>query len=1189
MSDKKIGIYGKYTDVRRSAASTTMQQAASAAAQGGFGELPHGMTPTELERLRAKFDSFMPNISSKTASAQSFFDGLMPDGGSLAPNAGAGIRSAQMKQRRANFPGGLGSGTSTDGLMTTPSQPIMPEFSCGIGSTPVLLADASTKPLQDVRAGDRVIDRLGSIQTVEKQWCSGVPDELIEIKTWSSKVFKFTTYHSWPVWAWKRDCCCGCGEAVRPGKLYVANHYKAGRYDAVPSKVIRDSQGAPLQRIPENYEPLQRLRADQIRPGDFLLMPRKFDPIKTDVTEADARLLGYYVAEGSVQRYNGALYSADFAFGLSEQDTWCRDVRMLLAERKISSTLKLDEKENGATVSTKNDWGKNREEVQSFVSWLLEHGGEFSETKRLSEEVMRWSVKLKREFIRGLFRGDGHQQWRISVKQGYRGCTFGVHHTTVSGVLSSQVQLILGQLGIPCRQVVGKKSERVIAKNGKKSQCRAPYILSVPAPFAQELADEIWGDQSIARQYPHQSRKGWAAPRPDCMIDDDYIYIPVKAIKRIKNTEPVYNLTVSGDHSYLVNNIATYNSPERQSFPIHKALANRYWRMFYKLDPTIGTCIDLYSELPWGNFELSGEGVDGEVKDSFEYMCNHVELRSFLPFMLREFLVTGEAIPHAFFDDDKGIWAHLSLHNPDHIEVVDAPFLNMDPYLEFVPDSKLRDVLTQDNPIVNRLRESMPPDLLASLLARENIGLNPINCAFIPRKQHFYDTRGTSIISRLWRILSYEDAIFSASIQTARRMAAPLKVAKIGDPATHWIPGPEHEQRLLQLIAQAELDPGAWLTFHYAISFELVGVQERVLKIDSQSEVIERQKLIALGISQAFLTGEITYASASAGLTVFLRRLKALRDMFESKWLYPKFFRQVSEMNSWVKPTPAELSHKVRVRRSHKELLEDKRYIVPKIEWDRSLDPSVDMEMINAMEALNRLGITFSKTTLTSTVNRDFETETKQRVKDLELEQKVLKDHPELFQMAPGGPGGGGGGGGLGMGGGPPPVLPGLPEGTFDGFGGPGGGEGELPPGGEPGGGGVGEVPPGAPPEPAGASLQAADDGGDNAKPNGHKSLDKGALQAAKDLIDVVDGAVPEHELWERALRQPDLQAAFDGGNSHEIWGLVQDWLIDEDYPSGFILDLETALRQKGWLKSPSYDGPTVPSDDEPDLFTGAS
>jgi hypothetical protein len=615
-----------------------------------------------------------------------------------------------------------------------------------------------------------------------------------------------------------------------------------------------------------------------------------------------------------------------------------------------------------------------------------------------------------------------------------------------------------------------------------------------------------------------------------------------------------------------------FESPDRQNYPIHRNLANIYWRVFYKLDPIIGTCVDLFSEMPWSDYTLSGEGVDGEIKDTLEEMDEETQLRSMLPYFIKEFMVIGEVAPHLFYDDDRGMWTHIAIHNPDQLEVIYSPFLRMEPVVEFRPDDKLRAVLTSPHPQLQHVRETMPPEVLNALMSGQNIPLSPINLTFIPRKLHPYDVRGTSIISRMWRILMYEDSIFNASIAIARRAAAPLKVAKLGDRMTGWIPDPSQERRLLELLTQAEVDPAAWLVYHFGIEFDLVGSQERAWKIEQTADFIERTKLLAMGISKAFLHGEVTYASAASGLTVFLQRLKALREFFESQWIYPKYYRPVAEMNAWIKPTEAELSHKVRTKRSRRELVEGRRYIIPTIEWDRPLDPSIDSAMINAVQALHGLGVPFSPTTLASLVNRDFETELEQSVNDAKTQQEMMAKHPELqMMMQPGAEGGPGGGVSPGM----PPGMMGMPpEGA------------EVPEG--------GEVPPPPPMEEGGPPPEAAPNQQPDEGHGGTEPFDENGRYGAwekpevEDLADVLRGDWPEEEPWTRMVEEWQEQARSGGpyeqerarrsllilkdGDPAEVWDEIQDWLF-LGYPTDQIRDLEDILRAKEVL-APKGGGP---------------
>jgi hypothetical protein len=604
-----------------------------------------------------------------------------------------------------------------------------------------------------------------------------------------------------------------------------------------------------------------------------------------------------------------------------------------------------------------------------------------------------------------------------------------------------------------------------------------------------------------------------------------------------------------------------FASPDRQQYPVHRILANRYWRLFFKLDPVVGNCIELYSDLPWSNFELTGEGVEGDIRNAYEDMCRESQVLAMLPYFVREFLVVGECIPHTFFDDERGIFTYIAMHNPDQLEVIDAPFIKMDPILEFIPDDRLRAVLSAHQPSLQKIRDRIPPELLSKLQSRQNIPLSPINATFIPRKLHPYDTRGTSILSRLWRVLMLEDAIFNATIQTARRHAAPIKVAKLGNAATGWIPPPEQEKRLLELLAQAEQDPNAWLVYHYGIQFDTVGTTDRIMSVNREWDIIERIKLVALGISKSFLHGEVSYASSATGLQVFLQRLKSMRMFFEQKWLYPKFFRPIAQINGWIKPKPSELAHRFRIKRSQRELQEENRYIVPRIVWDKSLDPQINTSLIQAMQALEALGVKFSKTSKMATVGYSYEEETKKIHREIEFEKTFLPQPPASAPAA------GGPGGAPMMGGEPPP--PGGPGGTP-----PPGGEGKAPPGAD------GKIPPGINPPPAASKVQADNDSSQQSTTNSsHSSLkstiwtdDKYGNWAATEvgnLVDLVNTLDTDDAFWAKLGTEREFKQAVLDRDRAAVWSCIDRYLEDQGYPDSDIRELQTILEAEGVILAP--------------------
>lgn len=825
-------------------------------------------------------------------------------------------------------------------------------------------------------------------------------------------------------------------------------------------------------------------------------------------------------------------------------------------------------------------------------------------------------------------------------------------------------------------------------------------------------------------------------------------------------------------------------SPDRMQLPQDRKLQNDIWRLFHKFDGVFGPAIDMYAEMCVSDFDLILDDDSQEIKDTLEYMNEITFLNEKLKFIIREYLVLGEAVPHLFFDDDLGIWTYIALHNPDNIEIKDTPFINTDPIINYIPDENLRALIQDSSKEAVELRQKLTPELVSKILARQKIRLSPTNCSFIARKLSPYDIRGTSLGTRLWRIFMIEDAAAASTIATYRRNAcfvagtkvittkgvkyiedvkvddlvisgegsakrveaaweeeanevvkltmaggenlectpnhrfklwvrprkcacgcgedlevghrsprsfvtghfefrrdpktgrytkdkkdwkkyseAPdittlsdyepiqvlnaedinagdyllvprkfdevpmevtevelakarllgyytaegcirsinhkknnalnltfgrheydtwgadsvrlgksiglnvrigtrkdrntteinidnvkdrwfidwciehagrysahktlsetvmswplrmkeefliglyrgdghkscdgenvvyasvskslvyqvrmilaqmgifgsigvqvrddhetwddcykvlssgmsnrklrkliwgeevenedkavggewcwldddylymkvlkvskreektkvynltvegdhsyiangiatlnsaIRVAKMGDPNSGHIPSPEIQSQMLELLAQAEIDPNAWLVHDYMVNFEAWGSNDKSISLGREGQWIDDKKLLALGLSKAFMTGDSSFSSVKGGLQVFLRRLLSMRQYFEEAWLIPKYFRPISEVNDWVKPKQSEVQHRYRIKRTAKEISEENMWIVPKIKWKNRLDPAVDTEVLGAYSQLKQAGAKVSDETMYSTAGLDFKEE----------------------------------------------------------------------------------------------------------------------------------------------------------------------------------------------------------------------
>jgi len=410
---------------------------------------------------------------------------------------------------------------------------------CFREGTPVVMADGTSKSIELVQDGDEVLDRNGMVQKVEAAWCEGVPDTLTKVRTKNYGTFFATSNHEFPVWAWPRKCACGCGEDVNPGRAYKHNHYKQGRVDS-DLKVIDGStkRNGGLRRIPKDYDPIKRIPIGDARPGDWLFIPQTSETSATDVTPAQARLLGYYTAEGCASTAKWT----SFTFGFHEEKTWCKDVQELCASIGVATRTVPDFNRGTFSVQTSNPKG------EQLQKWFVSEGGRYSTEKRLSREVMSWPKGLKIELLRGWIRGDGSQFFRSMYQNSHAYTQFVGALTTTSPHLASQARVLLHQIGIP---------STVCLQKPNKTRKHTAYQIRIHGWYATKLARLIWGEAALADERPPLTAANQVRD------SGEHLLVPIVSVETVPNDLPVYNLTISGSHSYQINNgLATFNSSD---------------------------------------------------------------------------------------------------------------------------------------------------------------------------------------------------------------------------------------------------------------------------------------------------------------------------------------------------------------------------------------------------------------------------------------------------------------------------------------------------------------------------------------------------------------------------------------------------------------------------------------------------
>jgi hypothetical protein len=403
------------------------------------------------------------------------------------------------------------------------------------------------KNIETVSKGDFVLDKDGLSQKVINNWCEGIPETITKIKLWGNKEIACTSNHKWPVWAWPRTCACGCGKEIKAGKAYA--HSIGNPAQRPQLKKLNCGRGTINNKyqtgVPLDYNPMVELSAENIKAWDYLMIPRKFNEVETNVSRDKARLLGYFLAEGNYSKHcrTKELTGINLTFSIAEKNTLVKEAKELCEKIGIP-IIQIEEKTGSLRLRS-----ANREEFKDSVLWFKENAGEYSHQKKLSEEVMRWPIELKKELIKGIFKGDGCHQAKKCIGKNAE-CI--VSYTTTSEVLANQIELILAQLGFPVNWVVQDNKIRNLTSKYKR---KVTYRLDIFGKFAYDLEKLVWGEDS---KFAYKNTTQFLSQKAG--VDDNYVYTMIRSVETIKNTKKVYNLTVENTHSYLVKNIGTYNS-----------------------------------------------------------------------------------------------------------------------------------------------------------------------------------------------------------------------------------------------------------------------------------------------------------------------------------------------------------------------------------------------------------------------------------------------------------------------------------------------------------------------------------------------------------------------------------------------------------------------------------------------------
>ena len=393
--------------------------------------------------------------------------------------------------------------------------------------------------------------------------------------------------------------------------------------------------------------------------------------------------------------------------------------------------------------------------------------------------------------------------------------------------------------------------------------------------------------------------------------------------------------------------------------PRDQAGLSQLWRLIYLRDAIVGPAVDLYSNLPYSECRLSGI-EDPAIMRVYQDTMERLDIVTMMPELVREFLMIGRFCASLIFDGKLGTFTDWTVHDPDFLRIEPIPVRGIDPKIDLIASPALKNFLHSQDERDLAVKDGLPPEYFEEFEKHGTYKLNPLSTIFVPRRANPYDYVGTSFLTRIVSFWALEKSLVESTVTNARRRTRAITHVKAGIENV-WEPTEEELEAISGLFIQADEDPvGAVVTTRTGVETSEVKSGADFWKLSDEWAFLTEGKMRALGISDAFLSGDATYNNMETALSVFMETLRTLRAYMDRRVFYEKIFATLARVHGFIKPDarskgPGMLSRTLDYRKAMKIPRED--LLMPKIVWDKKLQPEGDMNFLEMLRTADEAGV----------------------------------------------------------------------------------------------------------------------------------------------------------------------------------------------------------------------------------------
>lgn len=430
-----------------------------------------------------------------------------------------------------------------------------------------------------------------------------------------------------------------------------------------------------------------------------------------------------------------------------------------------------------------------------------------------------------------------------------------------------------------------------------------------------------------------------------------------------------------------------------------KILFNVYRDMYWH-DPVCGSAVDMFSSLPFSEFSIGG-AADKHL-DPYREAVEVLNLRNIFPEISIDYKVTGGFCGSLLHNRQSKKFIDLMCHRMDSLEINPLFAYGQDPIIILEMDRALKRTLSMESPRVERLKRSVGEEFFNKLM-HDRLELDPVGTLYIPRKT-FSHSGPTSYFKRVLPIWLIEKNLYRGTLIESGRRQRGIMHLQLGD-GDMWEPSEDDFNHIAGMFNNADADPiGAVVATRLGVAVDELRQGGDFWKVTDLWNETTYVKMRALGISEAFLSGDASYANMEGSLTVFVESIRTYRDMLTRRVFYSKVFPLVSMMQgNTINKRGKIIKQQGLMQQDSEDILrtmnDGSKLFIPTVHWAKQLKPEADQTYMEMLRQLQEMGVPVPLRALAAAGGFNLDSLINNREEDLALQKQINSYQDELGKL----------------------------------------------------------------------------------------------------------------------------------------------------------------------------------------------